>query len=142
VYTGTVPPKIVTEPERNSGLGIDLNSAEDDLGEIVDDENKGVGQQELVDLLLDVDPPQQARFDEHGDEGHAEGRRQHREEESPGPRDLQRDPVDEIRPEHVERAVGEVEDVEHAEDEGEPRRDEEQERRLPEGAQDLHRQKR
>ena len=92
---------------------------EDDLRQIVDDEDQGVGEQELVDLLLPLDPAQQPRLDRRRDDRHPQRRRQKRDQEPPRAGQVQRQCVDEVCPEHVQRAVGEVQDVQDAEDQRE-----------------------
>src|SRR4030067_860774 len=130
----TRPPEEGDRPLQKSRLGDRLVlRPEDDLGQVVDDEHQGVGEQELIDLFLDVDAPQETHLQDHPDEGDPEGRPRPRQDESAGARYLRRNPEHEIRPEHIQCTVGEVQDVEHPEDQGQPRRYEEQECRQPQG---------
>jgi hypothetical protein len=115
---------------------------EDDLGQVVDDEDQGIRQEQLVDLLLPVDAAQEAHLDRRRDQGDPQRRHQERDQEPRGTGQVDRHGIDEVRPEHVERAVGEVQDVQDAEDQRESGGDQEEERRLPQGAQDLDREER
>ena len=94
-----------------------------------DDEYRGEGQHELHELLGVVHPAEEHELEGEPDEGDEHAAKEDAREEPPrgAGRDPGMDLVGEERPQHVERAVGEVDDARHPEDEGEPGGDQEQE---------------
>ena len=116
-----------------------LLRAPDELGHVAQDQHEGVGEQELVQLLLAVEVAEEEALDDR-----RRGRRRPRaapraaSQKRPGPvPDPLHELVGAVGAEHVEGPVGEVEHAQHAEDEREPGGDEEQEHGGGEAAQRL-----
>ena len=93
---------------------------------------------ELEELRRLVDPPQDQELDDHPDDADRDPREQDRGPETDRPPEVLDQGVRDVRPQHVERAVREVHDPGHPEDDGKPRGDEEQRRRAREAGQPLH----
>ena len=120
---------IVGAPEVPHGIGYD--------------QHEGESQQELVQLGCAIHAPEQEHLDESAQRGDDAGRQDHRRVEcrrAQGQRRGER--VGQVRGEHVEGAVGEIDDARDAEDEREARRDEEEEHRVCEAAQELDEEER
>ena len=91
---------------------------------IIDNQQQGEGEQQGEGGVSPIHPPEQKTLDAHGQQGHPEGRRQ-----EPGPEGqppLPHQGQQQVSSQHVERAVGEIEDAEHAEDDGQARGDDKQ----------------
>ena len=111
----------------------------EELGQIPDDEHRGEGQHELHQLLGVVHPAQEHDLEGEPDEGDEHPANENaREEPARGAgRDPGMDLVGKERPQHVERAVGEVDDARYPEDEGQAGGDEEEEHSLHQPLKDL-----
>src|SRR4030095_7404995 len=96
--------------------------AEEELHELGNDEREPEGQQQLVGVSVMVDASQDEALHDHADRADDKGRDEERGPETK--RALQR--IGEIRTQHVERRVGEIEDPHHSEDERETRGDHEE----------------
>jgi hypothetical protein len=94
--------------------------APDQLHHIAEHQHQAVGQQELIQRIGLVDRPQE---DDLGGDTHDHHGERRDQQGGPEAAELEADPgEDEERAVHVERAVREIEDSEHAEDERKPRR--------------------
>ena len=107
-------------------------------GEVLDDEDHAEGRDELEELRGLVHPPQDQELDDHPDDADGEAREQDRRPEADRPAEELDEGVGDVRPQHVERAVREVHDPGHPEDDGEPGRHQEQRRCAREARQRLH----
>ncbi len=115
-----------------------LLGAPDDLGHVAQDQHQGVGEEQLVELFLAVEVAEehplhdaaQRRDEQRGPQG---GEPEAAAVEPDPLHDLERG----VGPQHVEGAVREVQHPQHAEDEREPRRDQEEEHRGGEPAEAL-----
>ena len=125
---------------RRLGAGLVVRAPDEGHG-VGHHEHEGEGEQELVQLGRPVHAPQQRHLEQPPREGHGQRREQRAHVEGRRP---QRQYVDEgvrrVRRQHVEGAVGEVDDAGDAEDQRQPRRDEKQEHRVREPAEELDRQ--
>ena len=123
---------------RRGGTGLVVGAPEiaDDVG---GHQHEREGEQELVELGRAVDAAEQQDLDQtaqHRDHDRRERGRARVEGRRPaGQRRGER--VGQVGGEHVEGAVGEVDDARDAEDQREPGRDEEEEHRVGEAAQEL-----
>ena len=95
----------------------------DDLHEIVEDQHHGVADQELHQHVGAVDAADQEAFEQHAEQRHRQRSRQHRQRVAVG--DAERG-IGDIAAQHVEGAMGEVDDLQHAEDQGHARGDQKQ----------------
>src|SRR5712691_5023238 len=115
-----------------------LLRAPDDLGDVAQDEDEGIREEELVQLLLAVETLEEEALDDAAEEGDRRGRPQRGQPEGDGARPQPlHDLIGGVRAQHVEGAVSEVEHAKDAEDEREARRDEKEEHRRGEAAQRL-----
>src|SRR6266567_1878260 len=115
-----------------------LLRAPDDLGDIAQDEDEGIREEELVQLLLAVETLEEEALDDAAEEGDPRGCPQRGYPEGDGARAQPlNDLIGRVRAQHVEGAVGEVEHAKNAEDEREAGRDEKEEHRRGEAAQGL-----
>jgi hypothetical protein len=101
--------------------------------EVLDHQHEGECREELQQLRRAIDPSQQQELYENPEEPDKKCRQRHARPEP----DLRREPHGEVHPEHVQRAVGEVDDAADAEDERQPGGDEEQRARAGEPVQEL-----
>ena len=106
--------------------------------DILDHQREAEGREQLEQFRRMVDPPQQHHLDQHADD--RDDQRRH-DDAAPEPEragealgQRERD----IGAEHVERAMGKVHDPRHAEDDRQPRRDQEQRRSAGEAGQELN----
>ncbi len=97
-----------------------VSGAEDYLGQIINDQHQRKGEEQLVNLFLDIDAPQKRDFDKRGDGRHAQGGQQQGQEETGRTHQIKGDPIDQVSAQHVKRAVGEVEDIEDPKNQGQP----------------------
>ena len=106
--------------------------------EILDHQGQAERRQQLKQLGRVIDPPQQHHFDQHADHGDD----QRRGDDAAPKTDRTGKPLGQrechIGAEHVERAMGEIDDARHAEDDRQPRRHEEQRRRAGKTGQELN----
>ena len=100
---------------------------------VLDDQNERKGSEQLEKFWCPIDPPQQGKLDEKTKDAYCECRERHAEPEA----DALRQPDGEIHAEHVQRAVGEVDDAADAEDERQPGGDQEERARTGEPVQEL-----
>src|SRR5712691_5952278 len=115
-----------------------LLGAPDDPGDIAQDEDEGIGEEELVELLLSIEALEEEALHNSAEEGDPRGCPQgsHPEGDRARPEPLH-DLVGGVRAQHVEGAVGEVEHAEDAEDERQARGDEEEKHRRGQSAERL-----
>ena len=117
--------------------------APEHLGRIAQDQRQRVGEQQLVELFLAVEMAKEEALDQPTERGDEQCAAERGEPEAPA-RDAQ--PLHQlerrVRAQHVERAVREVEHAQHAEDQRQPGRDQEQEHRGREAADALGEDKR
>ena len=106
-------------------------------GEVLDDEDDAEGRDELVELRGLVHPAQDQQLDDHPDDPDGHPREEHRHPEADRAAEELDEGVRDVRPQHVERAVREIDDPGHPEDDGKPRGDQEQGRRAREPGQRL-----
>ena len=99
-------------------------------GEIVEDEEDGERRQELEQLGRPVEAAQHAHLDRGTQQPDPDGRHDEATPEAEPPAHRRGQRPRPVEAEHVERAVGEIDDAGDAKDEREPRRDEEQRRGL------------
>ena len=107
---------MMTAPERASGsTTVTSSSPQKNLVRSRDDEYRGEGQHELHELLGVVHPAEEHELEGEPDEGDEHAAKEDARKEPA--RGAGRDPgmylVGEERPQHVERAVGEVDDARH-----------------------------
>ena len=106
--------------------------------EILDHQGQAEGRQQLEQFRRMIDPPQQHHLDEHAD--HSDDQRRDDdaapEAERAGKALGQRER--DIGAEHVERAMREIHDPRHAEDDRQARRDQKQRRRAGKTGQELN----
>jgi len=95
----------------------------EDAGQLVEEENQPEGGQHLIQVISVVEPPQCHQLDRHADQGRRrQGRQQAEQEGTCQPGHAGRHE----RPNHVERAVRQIDQVHDAENQGQPGRQEEQ----------------
>ena len=107
----------------------------DHLREIAEDEDHRERQEQLHQVLLVVDVPEKPPLDDDGQNRKARPRRGHAGPETQSERLRHR--VEDVGAEHVERAVGEIDDPQHTENERKPRGDDEQVHPLRDGVEYL-----
>jgi hypothetical protein len=113
-YCGrTTKPRLTAAQPRRVADRV-LVGAPDHLGGVAHQQHQREGEQELHQVFLVVEVPEQQPFDHQCDDRQARGRCQHADEEgrTPGLGDGE----DDVGPEHVEHAVREIDDPQHAED--------------------------
>ena len=111
--------------------------------EIAEDQHQRVGEEQLVQLLAAVEMAQQQPLDHAAEQRDRERGAEHREPEIARDRaEPLRDLPRHVGAEHVETAVREVEHAQHAEDQRQAGRHDEQEHRGGEAAQTLREQER
>jgi len=120
-----------------------LLGAPEDLRGVAQDEAERVGEQELVELLLAVEVAEQHALDDAAQQRDPEGRAEGGDPEEARARpEPQHRLVRQIRAQHVEGAVREVQDAQHPEDQRQARRDQKQKHGSREAAQALREDKR
>ena len=132
-------PKKSTAPlESRRAAAQQVARSPDQHHQILDHQGQAEGRQQLKQFRRMIDPPQQHHLDQHAD----------RRDDQPGGDDAapesdragkslgqrERD----IGAEHVERAMGEIDDARHAEDDRQPRRHQKQRRRAGKAGQELN----
>jgi hypothetical protein len=86
-----------------------LVSPPDDPGEVAEDENQGIGKQELIKFFADVKMAEKKSFDGHSNGGHDQGPQDHRPPElTRGIDEKGHELVGEVGPQHVKGAVCEI----------------------------------
>ena len=106
-------------------------------GEVLDDEDDPEGRDELEELRGLVHPAEDEELDHDPDDPDPDPREEDRHPEAERAGEVLDEGVRDVRPQHVERAVREIDDPGHPEDDGEPRGDQEQGRRAREAGQRL-----
>jgi hypothetical protein len=109
--------------------------------EVLHHQGQPEGGEQLEQFRRFIDAPQQRRLDQRPDERHDEGRDDHAAIVAERPGELLGQGEGEVGPDHVERAVGEVHDARHAENDRQPRGHQKQRRRAGEPVQELNEQK-
>ena len=105
---------------------------------VLDDQHDAEGGDQLQQLGRGVESPQQQDLHQRADRADGDRRGEHRKPITGNRRPKAGDrAVRDVRAEHVERPVREVDDARHPEDEREPGRDEEQRRRAGEAVDEL-----
>src|SRR3972149_2949614 len=134
-YEGSVASPSVTEPAKRAGGGVGPHPpAPDPLDEVLEEVDQPEREQHLVERRPAVERPQEPPLDERADQPDGQRRQEQRHPEAAGRRD-QREAR--VHAEHVEGAVREVDDVEHAEDQREPDGEQEQQHAVGEAVQRL-----
>ena len=110
----------------------------DQHDDILDHQGQAEGCQQLEQFRRMVDPPQQHHLDQHADDGHDQRRDDDAAPEAERAGEALGQRERDIGAEHVERAMGEIHDPRHAEDDRQPRRDQKQRRRAGETGQELN----
>ena len=125
-------------PETRRAWPEQLLRAPDGVGRILYEQHEPERGDELEQLRRLVDAPENENLEDAAEDGDCDGREQHAEPE-PWNRaaDARHQRIGDIGPDHVERAVGEIHDPRHAKDDGKPRGDQEQGRRIGEARQEL-----
>src|SRR5262249_21909693 len=111
--------------------------APDPLRGVVDDEHQREGGEQLEQLRRLVDAAQQQHLDQRAEGGHDEAGGDDAAPEAERAADLEGEGGGEIEPQHVEGAVGDVDDAGDAEDQRQAGADEEQARRRGEAVERL-----
>ena len=119
----------------------ELLRAPQHLRGIAEDQHQRVGEQQLIELLAAIEMAQQQPLHHAAEDRDRERRAEHREPEaSREPAEPERDLPRHVGAEHVEAAVRKIEHAQHAEDQREPGRHDEQEHRGGEAAEELREQ--
>ena len=129
---------------RRLGAGLVVRAPDEGHG-VGHHEHEREGEQELVELGRPVHAPQQRHLEQaarRAPTASAASSARHVEGRAPPSGSDGDERVRQVRRQHVERAVGEVDDARDAEDQREAGRDEEQEHRVGEPAEELDREER
>ena len=106
--------------------------------DILDHQGQAEGREQLEQFRRMIDPPQQHHLDQHADNRHHQRRNDDAAPEAERAGEALGQRERDIGAEHVERAMGKIHDPRHAEDDRQPRRDQEQRRRAGETGQELN----
>ena len=124
------------EPDRNAGGAHRMHVlAEHDLPDVVEHEDQAERQQHLREVIAAVETADEDVLQQ---QAHDEGNRDAADHRQPEAAGGGRDAVGEIRAQHVERAVREIDDAEDAEHQRQAARDEEQDHSVLNGVQKLN----
>ncbi len=93
---------------------------------VIDDQKQREGGEQLEQFGRGIDPPQQEYFDERADDADDDRARDDPAPEAERTADRRHQRDGDISPQHVKRAMRDVDDARDAEDQGKPGRDEEQ----------------
>ena len=138
-YSGRRVPRMFTVPSSpGRGRTEKILRSPREKGEVLDDEDHAEGGDELEELRCLVHPPEDQELDDHPDGADGDAGEKDRGPETERAAEMPDEGVGDIGAQHVERAVREVHDPGDPEDDGEPRRDQEQGRRAREAGQRLH----
>ena len=123
-------------PERQHRRGVDAVHvvAEQRALQFVEEQHQPVGEQHLREMIALVQARDRQPLDHQTEQRHHRDADQDRREQAAGAR---RNPVREIRAQHVERPVREIQHAEDAEDQRQSARDEKQQQALLDSVQDL-----
>ena len=105
--------------------------------EVLDHQRQAEGREQLEQLRRMIDPPQQHHLDDHADHRDDQRRGDDAAPEAERAGEALGQREGDIGAEHVEGAVGEIDDPRHAEDDRQARRDQKQRRRAGKAGQEL-----
>ena len=138
VGRNVLPEKINRALKSGRAAAQQIARSPDQHHEILDHQRQAERRQQLKQFGRVIDPPQQHHFDQHADDGDDQ---RGGDDAAPKP-DRAGKPLGQrerdIGAEHVERAMGEIDDARDAEDDRQPRRHEEQRRRARKAGQELN----
>src|SRR5207302_8535365 len=113
--------------------------AEEGALQLVEQQDEAVRQQYLREMIACVQPRDGELLDDQTDDHHDRHADEHREKKRAGPT---REPVREVRAQHVERSVSEVHHPEDAEHDRQPAGDEEEQKTVLDSVEELQREQR
>ena len=125
-------------PEAGRAAAEQIVRSPDQHHNILDHQSEAEGREQLEQFRRMIDPPQQHHLDQHADGGDDQRSNDDAAPEAKRAGEALGQRERDIGAEHVERAMSKIHDPRHAEDDRQPRRDQEQRRRAGETGQELN----